>query len=176
MPPPIPVVLVEHDPAWADAAAREGERVARALGERVLAVHHVGSTAIPGIRAKPILDLMPEVRSIAELDPLRGALEVLGYAWWGEYGLPGRRYLTRDDPATRARLVHVHAYETGSSELARHLAFRDYLRAHPDVARSYDEEKARCRELHPTDSHAYSDAKSPWIRRTEAEALRWRVR
>lgn len=171
MPPPIKVNLVPHDPRWAEAAAAEGKALAQALGSIVLRVHHVGSTAIPGISAKPILDLMPVVTSLAELDERRSALEALHYAWWGELGLPGRRYCTKDDPGTGERLVQLHCYADGSPEVTRHLAFRDYLRERPDVARAYDEEKARCQRLHPEDSHAYCDCKNAWIKRIEAEAL-----
>ncbi|MDQ3037561.1 MAG: GrpB family protein [Myxococcota bacterium] len=89
------------------------------------------------------------------------------------WGLPGRRFCTLDDATTGARRVHVHAYADRHPEITRHLAFRDYLRAHPDVARAYDLEKARCRALHPLDSHAYSEAKGDWIVRVEHDAMRW---
>ena len=172
MPPPIPVDLQPHAPAWAVAAEREAARLSSALGAQLLAVHHVGSTAIPGIRAKPILDLLPAVRNLDALDAARPRVEALGYAWWGSYGLPGRRYCTLDDPATGRRRVQLHCYEHGSPEIERHLAFRDHLRSHPVVAAAYDAEKARCRAQHPMDSHAYTACKSDWIRRVEAEAVR----
>jgi len=171
MPPPIPVELCQHDPCWAENARREAARLTAAIGEVIVAVHHVGSTAIPGIRAKPILDLMPVVFSHPEFENFRSTLEGLGYAWWGEYGLPGRRYCTLDDPLTGSRCVQLHCYEQGSPEIARHLAFRDYLVARPDLAREYEIEKCRCQKLHPLDSHAYADCKSGWIRQAEADAL-----
>lgn len=171
MPPPIKVGLLPHDPRWAEAAEAEGWALAGALGPALLAVHHVGSTAIPGISAKPILDLMPVVASLPGLDARREAVEALGYQWWGELGLPGRRYCTKDDPGGGRRLVQLHCYEDGSPEVARHLAFRDYLRERPELALAYDREKARCRDLHPDDSHAYGDCKGEWIGRIEAEAL-----
>lgn len=173
VPPPIPVVLVPHDPAWAQAAREEGERFAASLPRGVLdCVHHIGSTSIPAIHAKPILDLLPVVSSLDALDAARSVLEGCGYAWWGEYGLPGRRYFTRDGDAGR-RVANVHAYERGSPEITRHLAFCDYVRAHPDEAAAYDAEKARARALHPDDSYAYTDEKSAFVRRVEADALRW---
>jgi GrpB-like predicted nucleotidyltransferase (UPF0157 family) len=135
-------------------------------------VHHIGSTAIAGIRAKPILDLIPVFASAAALDDLRAQLESLGYEWWGEYGLPGRRYCTLVDPQTGCRRVQLHGYLKESPEITRHLAFRDYLRARPDVAQGYDAEKERCRKLHPFDSHAYSDCKCESIQRIQAAALR----
>lgn len=134
-------------------------------------VHHIGSIAIPGISAKPVVDIMPVVRSLADLDTHRPAIEAFGYEWWGEYGLPGRRYCTKIGPATGHRRVQAHAYAEGSPEIARHLAFRDHLRAHSAIAAAYDRVKANCRDAHPTDSHAYAACKSGWIRRIEAEAL-----
>jgi GrpB-like predicted nucleotidyltransferase (UPF0157 family) len=173
MPDPIPVELQPHDSAWAEQAAREATRITHALGDEIIvAVHHVGSTAIPGIRAKPILDLIPVAASLQTLDAARPHLEAIGYVWWGEYGLPGRRYCTLVDRESGRRRIQLHCYERGSSAIDRHLAFRDYLRAHLTVARAYDVEKARCRDLHPGDSHAYTDCKDAWIRRVEQAALR----
>jgi len=171
MPPPIPVELTDHDTAWAEQARREATRLASALGEVLITVDHIGSTAIPGIRAKPVLDLMPIVRGLAEFEASRTVIEALGYAWWGEYGLAGRRYCTLDDALTGRRKVQLHCYEQGSTEIMRHLAFRDYLRSRPALAREYEAEKGRCRDLHPLDSHAYSDCKEAWIKRVEAQAL-----
>ncbi len=152
-------------------AREEIERISPVFGANLVAVHHVGSTAIPGICAKPILDLMPQVRALADLDRVKTALENLGYEWWGEYGIAGRRYCTRNDSIDGRRLVQLHCFQTGNPEIEKHLAFRDYLRANPDVARGYDREKRRCRELHPDHSHAYTDAKSAWIDSILPDAL-----
>jgi GrpB-like predicted nucleotidyltransferase (UPF0157 family) len=152
-------------------ATEEIARISSAFGANLIAIHHVGSTAIPGICAKPILDLMPEVALLGELDASRGALESLGYEWWGEYGIQGRKYCTLNEPVTGRRLVQLHCFETGSPEIERRLAFRDYLRANPDQALAYDREKRRCRDLHPDDSHAYTDAKSAWIESVMLRAL-----
>jgi GrpB-like predicted nucleotidyltransferase (UPF0157 family) len=173
MPPPIPVELVPHSAQWQRAAEAEGRRLQEALGRNLLAVHHIGSTAIPGIHAKPILDLLPVMHSVGELDQRQRTLESLGYEYWGEYGIPGRRYCTLADPATGRRMIQLHCFDEGSSEIEKHLAFRDYVRAHPTIAREYDLEKQRCRDLHPDDSHAYSDAKAAWIESQLAAALAW---
>ncbi|WP_430869469.1 GrpB family protein [Cupriavidus basilensis] len=133
----------------------EAQALIAAIGACALAVHHVGSTAIPGIRAKPVLDLIPVVSSLSDLDHCSGEIERLGYEWRGELGLPGRRYCTKTDPISKSRLVQLHCYAEGSPEIVRHLAFRDYLRNNVDVSRAYDQEKTRCQRLHPNDSHAY---------------------
>lgn len=173
MPPPIKVELLEHDPTWRDSAAAEVRKLLAAVEPCLLAVHHVGSTAVPGIHAKPILDLIPVAMRLSDLDAYRAEFEALGYEWWGEYGLPGRRYCTRSDATTGARLSQLHCYQEGSSEIVRHLAFRDYLREYPDVAAEYDREKIRCRSDHPDNSHDYGDCKEAWIRKTEASAMAW---
>jgi GrpB-like predicted nucleotidyltransferase (UPF0157 family) len=170
-PPAVAVELWPHDPAWAADAQREAARIAAAVGGLIVSVHHIGSTAVPNIRAKPILDLMPVVSSLSELDASRRVIEGLGYAWWGEYGLEGRRYCTFDDPETSRRKVQLHCFEAGSPEIKRLLIFRDFLRSNPDVAQAYEAEKTRCQALHPNDSNAYSACKGEWVRKIEAEAL-----
>ncbi|QDU73887.1 dephospho-CoA kinase/protein folding accessory domain-containing protein [Bremerella volcania] len=171
MPPPIQVELVPHDPAWAEIAAEYSHKLTEALGTLLIAVYHIGSTAIPGICAKPVIDLMPVVGSLELLDRSRSKVEALGYEWWGELGLPGRRYCSKDDSVTSARLAQLHCYEEGSPEIIRHLAFRDYLSKHSDLARQYEQLKRECQVRHRGDSHAYSDCKSKWIQRIEAEAV-----
>ena len=171
MPPPIPVILAAYDLAWPRLAARHAERL-RAVDATVLAVHHIGSTSVPGLAAKPIIDLMPIIASLADLDRERWRVEQLGYDWQGELGIPGRRYCALSDRAG-LRVAQLHFFEAGSPQVRRHLAFRDYLRAHPAAARAYEAEKRRAQALHPDDSHAYNDAKDAWIRTAETEALNW---
>jgi GrpB-like predicted nucleotidyltransferase (UPF0157 family) len=162
------VLLVGHDPRWAAAAAAEIARWQALPG--CAAAHHVGSTAIRGIDAKPILDLMPLFDSPQALDDARPAIEALGYLWRGENGIPRRRYCTR--AAGAAPAVHAHCFVQGDPEAARHLHFRDHLRRHPDRARAYEADKHRCAALHPSDRAAYSACKAALIARLEAEAAR----
>ncbi len=163
MPPAIRVELVPYSSAWEQAAQAETNRLLAAFADSMLTVHHIGSTAIPGIQAKPIVDLLPVVPSISNLDHQVSIFEQLGYQCWGEYGIAGRRYCTWDDPASHQRQFQLHCFEPDHSEIERHLAFRDYLRANPAKAQEYEAEKHRCRALHPDDSHAYSHAKTAWI-------------
>ena len=169
----IAVTLAPHSPAWAEMARAESARVKGALGDILLRVEHMGSTSIPDIMAKPILDFIPVVTSLDTLDATRGALEGLGYDYLGEFGIPTRRYCRLNDPVTGARKFQLHCFAEDSPQIARHLAFRDYLRAHPDVAKAYEVEKIRAAALHPDNVLLYNDAKNDWIKRTERDALAW---
>ncbi len=168
------VELVPHDPTWAVQAAAEAERLSEAIGETLIRIEHVGSTSILGIVAKPTIDLMPIVRSLAELDTRQAAVEALGYVWRGEFGIPGRRYCIREQQDRR--LFHVHCHQVDHSEIARTLDFRDYLRAHPEEAHAYEALKHTAAAAHPADTLAYSNAKSDWIRACIDRATAWKAR
>jgi GrpB-like predicted nucleotidyltransferase (UPF0157 family) len=136
-------------------------------------LHHIGSTAIPGIRAKPIIDLLLEVTDVAELDGRASDMEELGYEGKGEFGIPGRRYFRKDN-ASGVRTHHVHAFQAGSPEVERHLAFRDYMIAHPAAAQAYSELKQELAREHPDDIGAYVAGKDPFIKEHQPRAIAWR--
>jgi GrpB-like predicted nucleotidyltransferase (UPF0157 family) len=144
-----------------------------ALGGLIVAMHHIGSTSIPGIVAKPIIDLLPVVSDLGTLDIGMRRVKSLGYECLGEFGLPGRRYCRRNDRISGKRAYQLHFYAHGSPEIDRHLAFPDYLRAHPAIAIEYEVEKIRAAALHPDNTRDYNDAKNDWIKRIEQDALRW---
>ena len=169
----IAVHLVDYDPAWPTLASAYAKKL-KALEPVLLTVHHIGSTAVPGLSAKPVIDLSPIVTSIADLDKHEAKIKALGFGWHREFGVEGRRFCTLDG-ADGERLANLHFYAQGSPHAHRQIAFRDYLIAHPDVAAAYATEKQRARALHPNDSHAYSDEKGAWIRGVEAKALAWVV-
>lgn len=168
------VVVVPHDPRWRDLFEAEAQQVAAALGANVVAVHHIGSTAIPDIFAKPVVDLLVEVRDVAEVDGRSSSMESLGYEVLGEYGIPGRRYFRKEN-RQGIRTHNLHAFKTGSAEVQRHLTFRDYMIAHPEDAHSYSELKRSLAEQHPQSFDEYMDGKDGFIKEVDRRAARWRA-
>ena len=166
------VWLAPHDPDWIRIASEEAARIAGALGDLQVAVHHMGSTSIPGIAAKPTVDLMPAVRPDADIDACRAPMEALGYLWRGEFGIAGRRYL-RARARRQASLPCSTSSRTASANIATQLAFRDYLRARRDEALAYEAIKREAAAAHPSDSLKYNDHKSGWIRACQQRADAW---
>ncbi|MDD3242097.1 MAG: GrpB family protein [Eubacteriales bacterium] len=132
----------------------------RFLKDVVLAFYHVGSTAIPGIWAKPILDVAAEVRALAAL-PVE-AMAAAGYDPCAECGVPGRFLFVRRGEGDIS-LCHVHCYESGNENLRRQLLFRDYLLAHPDWAQRYCDLKKELARRYPDDREAYTQGKGEFI-------------
>lgn len=161
------VSLAPPDPAWADAFVAERDRLRVALGELPLALAHVGSTAIPAIPAKPILDLLGGRPADAAIAPYVAALAAAGYAHRGAHGIPGRDYFVRDDAEGR-RTHHLHVVVEGGELWRAHLAFRDVLRARPERAAAYAALKRALAERHADDRAAYTDGKAAFV----AETLR----
>lgn len=167
------IVLVPHDTAWAAAFAREAAAIAAALADLPVELQHIGSTAIPEIVAKPVLDLLAVVPRVASLDTRTDRLAALGYEALGEFGIPGRRYF-RKDSAAGMRTHQLHAFDAGSPEAQRHLDFRDYLRAFPAEAAAYATLKQHLARRHRNDGRAYSDGKTEFVRAVERRAAAWR--
>ena len=166
------IAVVPYDRRWPQEFERAAGEVAAALGPNLLAVHHIGSTSIPGMHAKPVIDILAVVADLHALDLRTAEMRRLGYEAMGEFGIEERRYFRRDDSAGR-RTHQVHAFADGSPHLRRHLAFRDFMRAHPDVAARYGELKRRLAAAHPHDLDAYMDGKDAFIKEVEARALEW---
>lgn len=165
------VVVVPYDPAWPARFKAQTAVLHTILGDEIVAVHHVGSTAVPGLQAKPIIDILVEVRDIERLDRYNAALIAQGYLPRGEYGLPGRRYFPRD--VGGARVAHVHCWQTGHPEIARHLAFVAYLRAHPQEAAAYGALKAQLAQQFADAREDYVAGKHEFIVAMQQRALVW---
>jgi GrpB-like predicted nucleotidyltransferase (UPF0157 family) len=155
------VVVVPYDPAWPRLFEEEAARLRAALGDRILSIEHVGSTSIPGMDAKPILDLMVGVERLGEAEGLLPALWEMGYEHKPDPDNPERIYLVRG-PA-ECRTHHLSLAETTSAFWRRHLRFRDLLRADAALADEYARLKHALAERHRGDRPAYQDGKQPFI-------------
>lgn len=163
------VRVVTYDPAWPSLFAAEAARL-RTIVELAglpLVLEHMGSTAVPGLVAKPVLDLLGGYPSGASVSPYVATLEGADYVHRGEQGIPGREYFRRGAP----RAYHLHLVVQGGPFWREHLAFRDALRAHSDVRAAYAALKLDLARRFPRDREAYTDGKSAFVRRVVAQAL-----
>ena len=165
------VRIVDHDPAWAALAAAELRRLEAALGDGARRLEHVGSTAVPGLAAKPILDLQLSVDDIAALERYVAPLERLGYLFVPAPESPDLRLFAK--PAARPRTHHLHVCELGSEHELRHIAVRDLLRDDPGEAARYAALKRQVVERHPFDRLAYIEGKEAYVVALEARAVAW---
>jgi GrpB-like predicted nucleotidyltransferase (UPF0157 family) len=163
------VEIVEHDPSWAARFDAERTKLASIFDGRAVAIEHIGSTSVPGLCAKPIVDILVGLRELELSEAEIEAMDGLGYEYLGEFGLPGRLYFRKGEPRTH----HVHVVAHGGDHWDRHLAFRDTLRSNPEERRRYDELKRQlAAEGHSRE--AYSELKTPFIREVEARAVQAR--
>jgi Uncharacterized conserved protein len=149
------VCLARAHDAWAAAYERERARIVAALGEHLLDSQHVGSTSIPNVPAKPILDILVGVRDFDEATVCVGPMIAIGYTYRGENGIPRRHYFVKGDPRTH----HVHMVEIGSDAWRVTLRFRDLLRLNPALASEYAREKERLALLHAGNREMYQREK-----------------
>jgi GrpB-like predicted nucleotidyltransferase (UPF0157 family) len=166
------IVLTPYDRAWPRLFEQERERLEAAIGRWAVAIEHVGSTAIPGMAAKPIIDIGVALRAFEDALYSITPLVELGYDCLGEFGIPRRIYFRKrtntplpgQSPGEGVGRTHqIHMYEETHDQFVNHLLFRDYLRAHGDAAREYEALKRRLAGEHD-DVEAYADAKSEFVR------------
>lgn len=158
-----PIVVVRYDPVWPGRFERERAKLIRIFPPSLATIEHIGSTAVPGLGAKPVIDIMLGVDELGLVDEWIPAIEDLGYEYVPEYErrLPGRRYFRK--PRERPRTHHLHAVERGGEFWSRHLQFRDILRASPELAREYFDLKRRLARDYANDRIAYTEGKSEFI-------------
>jgi GrpB-like predicted nucleotidyltransferase (UPF0157 family) len=166
------IEIVPYNPVWPDLFEAETAQLAAVFGPEVVAIHHIGSTSIPGIQAKPIIDILLEVKEITRVDAFNEAMTRLGYTPKGEFGIAGRRYFCKTVDTLHTH--HVHAFQTGHPEVARHVDFRDYLRAHPVEAQAYSQLKEKLAQRFPLDPEGYTNAKSEFIGGIDKKAGTWK--
>jgi GrpB-like predicted nucleotidyltransferase (UPF0157 family) len=168
------VEIVNYDPRWPTLFDEEAKRLRAALDpSSIIGLEHFGSTSIPELSAKPIIDILIAVRSLADARAsFVEALRNLGYVYWADNPKQDRMFFVKGMPPFGSRRSHhVHVTET-DGEMWPRLAFRDYLRAHPEEAATYEALKRRLAAEHPTDREAYTDAKSAYIESVMRKAIK----
>jgi len=164
------IEVVPYDLNWPKAFLVEESLIKPLFSENFIAIHHIGSTAVPGLSAKPTIDIILEVNNINLVDATNDAMASLGYEALGEYGIIGRRLFIKGE---EKRTHHVHTFQTSNTEIHRHLCFRDYLIAHPADAKNYAELKIRLSKEVSHNREAYVKNKHEYIKELEQKALKW---
>ena len=156
-------IVVPYHAEWPDRFAREADLLAHVFHGTDAVIEHIGSTAVPGLGAKPVIDIMIGLSSLTDAERRVAELALLEYEYVPEYEieLPDRRYFRK--PFQRPRTHHLHIVELNSDFWIRHLLFRDYLRAHPDTAQAYYQLKQRLAVESNATGTDYTEAKSPFV-------------
>ena len=163
------VTVVNYDPEWPSNYARERGCIAEILKDNCISIYHIGSTSVPGLPAKPVIDIMAVVRSLEEVDRAAEKFSAIGYESLGEFGIAGRRYL-RKGGDERTHQIHVFQADDWNN-IGRHLAFRDYMRAHEKERDEYAKIKKDLAQEFPYDIDGYCDGKESFVREMEERAL-----
>ena len=167
---PDPMSVVAYDPQWPELFQMIGGRLRHELGDIALRIDHIGSTAVPGLDAKPIIDIQISVAALEPTEAYRAALERCGFVWREDNPELTKRYF-RERPGERR--THIHVRRAGSFDEQFALLFRDYLISHPDDAGRYATMKRSLSPLLGTDRHAYTESKGPLIWEIIRTAEEW---
>ena len=162
------IEMAEHDPRWKEQFEAEAKLIRKVFGSEMVGLYHIGSTAIPGIKAKPIIDMLGEVKDIQNVSSFNIPMSRIGYQAKGEMGITGRQYFRKGKGI--AHTHHLHIFQTGHPEIRRHLAFVDYLNAHPAEAQEYSALKVRLVQEFREKPEEYTAAKTNFIRAIDEKA------
>ena len=170
------ITIVDYNPAWPDWFVAEKTRLLAVIADHVADIQHIGSTSVPGLGAKPVIDIMIGVRSLADADAhCIEAIVDLGYEYVKafEVELPFRRYFRKDNSAG-ARTHQIHLVENENDWWVRHLVFRDYLRTHRESSEAYERLKRELAAQPFETTNDYAEAKTEFITAVEAKAFAWK--
>jgi len=161
------VEVVSYNSNWKKMYKEESEKIKNILNDIIIDIHHIGSTAIPGIKAKPVIDILAEVKDIEAVDQYNHEMEELGYEVMGEYGIPKRRFFRKGG---NKRTHHIHIFQAGNEEIERHINFKEYLITHPDKRREYSKLKEKLANKYTYDVESYTNGKSDFIKEIDRKA------
>ena len=162
------VVVLPYDEHWARDFCEIKSEIQEALDQLALAIEHVGSTSVHGLSAKPIIDIDVVIKDYSMLDAVISALERIDYHHEGNLGIAGRESF-KYEGKTHLRKHHLYVCQRDSEELKRHIAFREYLRSHPEAVREYSRIKEEGAALYPFDIEKYIEHKSPFVEKIYSE-------
>jgi len=166
------VEIVDYDPKWPVIYAKEKDRILSKIGNKIISLEHVGSTAVQGLGAKPIIDIMVAVRRLSDAEECIKPLRSIGYEYFPEHEkeIPERRYFQKGPEGIPNKHFHLHMVEQDSDFRQKQLLFRDYLRLHPNVAEQYCKLKRELARKYVSDREAYTEAKTSFIESVITEA------
>ncbi|WP_432665288.1 GrpB family protein [Wukongibacter baidiensis] len=167
------IEVVPYNSQWRDEYQREAEKICSTMPNEIVEIHHIGSTSIPNIHAKPVIDILIGVKDIEKVDKYNKGMEELGYIPKGELGILGRRFFLK---GLYNRTHHVHIFQAGNPEIERHLNFRDYMIAHPDKAKNYEELKKDLAAQFRYDNVGYCNGKDAFVKDIDKKAEEWAKR
>jgi len=172
------IEVVPHDPEWKHTFEQEVAKLRSVFGRAYLNSHHIGSTSVPGLHAKPTIDIVLEVSKGTRIPSFYPQMEDIGYTCRGECldavipGIPGRFYFVQQQGPTH--LIHTHAYETGHADIDDKLTLRDYLITHAGVATSYGKLKLKLARQFTHDNIGYMRGKDNFLQQTIMQARAWK--
>ncbi|WP_099157095.1 GrpB family protein [Virgibacillus ndiopensis] len=161
--------LTEYDENWIQMFENETRLLRQVFGDEIITFEHFGSTSVPGMKAKPVIDMMCLVKDIEKIDEFDEQMQSLDYDIAGEWGIAGRRLFRRGG---EERTHHIHFYQFDNPEIKRHLILRDYLRTHPQEVKRYTNIKEELAQRYDN-TKFYSKAKKPFVQEMEERALDW---
>ncbi|RKD30022.1 GrpB family protein [Thermohalobacter berrensis] len=165
------VEVVSYNSDWENKFKEEAKEIEKVLRDILINIYHIGSTAIPNIKAKPVIDILVEVEDIDKVDKYNQGMEKLGYEPMGEYGIPKRRFFIKGG---NNRTHHVHIFQRGNEEIERHINFKEYMIAHPNEAEKYSKLKEELSKKYKYDIESYVEGKSKFIREIDKKAKLWK--
>ena len=166
---PAPVLIADYDPEWPLHFEAAKRTIAQAVGPLLVSIEHIGSTAVPNVASKPIIDIMPGIRRFEDGFDCVAPLEALGYDCRGELGIPGRHYFVKND-VQGVREQQLHMVVVGTDFWAKKLLFRDYMRTNPDEANEYAQLKRSLAKRYRQDREAYTEGETVFIEGALARA------
>ena len=164
------IEVVQFREDWAELFEKEKRLIVSKLPLEGIGIHHIGSTSVRGLAAKPIIDILLEVEDVVKLDGYVDIFKSIDYECLGEFGIPGRRYYQK---GREKRTHHIHAFERESTNAIRHIAFKEYLKAHNSVSREYAELKKEIARSCNNDIQKYCDGKADFVKKYEKLAVCW---